>query len=76
VEFLDLVSALATAGITPDKTPSKIEGIAFGPDATVDGKTMHTLLVANDNDFVAEDSGPNLIYVFGITDADLPGIKE
>jgi hypothetical protein len=88
MEFLDVVAALTGAGIDPLYIPSKIEGVAFGPDVTVGGETRHTLYVANDNDFLAEvadptkapgDStrgmvpNPNTIYVFAFTDADLPG---
>ncbi len=73
-KVFDLVPALAAAGIPADKVPSKIEGLAFGPDVTLDGATMHTLFISNDNDFLPETSGPNLFYVIGFTDADLPGL--
>jgi hypothetical protein len=87
-EFLDVVAELTAHGIDPLFIPSKIEGVAFGPDIAVDGETRHTLYIANDNDFLAEvadptkapgDSGrgmvpnPNRIYVFAFSDADLPG---
>jgi hypothetical protein len=71
-QFLDIVAALTANGTTPDKIPSKIEGVAFGPDVTVNGAVRHTLFVANDNDFEIEESGPNMFYVFAFTDADLP----
>ncbi len=71
--FLDLVSALTAAGLTPAQIPSKIEGLAFGKDVTLNGQTLHTLYVANDNDFVPATSGPNQFFVFGFTDSDLPG---
>jgi hypothetical protein len=75
--FLDLVSALANAGITATKVPAKLEGMTFGPDVTYQGVTYHTLYVANDNDFVAVTAGgksnPNQWFVFAFTDADLGG---
>lgn len=81
--FLDIVQALVGVGLDPTKDiPSKIEGITFGPDLkTTDstGKTipLHTLWVANDNDFVIATNdvppipNPNQFFVFGFTDADL-----
>ena len=71
--FLDLVSALTAAGLTPAQIPSKIESLAFGQDVTLNGQTLHTLYVANDNDFVPATSGPNQFFVFGFSDGDLPG---
>lgn len=73
--FFALVPALEAAGIPAAQIPSKIEGIAFGPDVTQDGKILHTLFIANDNDFLPETSGPNVYYVVGFTDADLPGYQ-
>ncbi len=52
-KFLDIRAALNAAGISDAQIPSKLEGIAFGQDVTVNGKTMHTLYLANDNDFLA-----------------------
>lgn len=72
--FLDLVSVLGANGIAPTQVPSKIEGIAFGDDVTMDGVLTHTLYVANDNDFVASLAGDNKFFVFGVTDADLSSI--
>lgn len=72
-EVFDLVAALAAQGITADKVPSKIEGLAFGADVQLEGTTLHTLYIANDNDFLPDTAGPNLIYVVGFSDADLPG---
>lgn len=72
-EFLNVVAELGKIGVTPAQVPSKIEGLAFGPDVTKDGAAMHTLMIANDNDFLPKDSGPNVFYVVGFTDADLPG---
>jgi hypothetical protein len=71
--FLDLVALLGSDGITPANVPAKIEGIAFGADLNVDGTVVHTLWIANDNDFVPSASGPNTFYVIGVTDADLGG---
>ena len=75
-KFFDLVPALVAAGVAAEKVPSKIEGIAFGPDTEVAGKTMHTLFISNDNDFLPDTAGPNLLYVVGFEDADLPGLKK
>ena len=69
--FLDLVAALNKNGIPSDKIPSKIEGVSFGQDVVVNGKTEHTLWIANDNDFTPKTSGPNVFYVFGVSDEDL-----
>lgn len=74
-KFFELVPALEAAGIPAEKIPSKIEGLAFGPDVTMDGQNLHTLFIANDNDFLPETSGPNIFYVLGFTDADLPGFE-
>lgn len=71
--FLDLVSALVAAGVPKWQIPSKIEGLAFGQDVTVDGVLTHTLWIANDNDFLPGTAGGNNFYVFGFTDGDLPG---
>ena len=77
--FLNLVSLLTANGIAADHIPSKIEGIAFGPDVKQGASTLHTLWVSNDNDFlpVTEDTppipNPNQFFVIGFTDADLPG---
>jgi hypothetical protein len=72
-QFLDLVAILGQNGITPANVPAKIEGLAFGPDVSLNGVNEHTLWVSNDNDFVAATSGPNLFFVFGFQDGDLPG---
>ena len=82
--FLDIVATLTTqGGFTAGQIPAKIEGLAFGPDVKKGNTTLHTLWVANDNDFletVADASGnqipnPNQFFVFGFTDADLGGSK-
>jgi hypothetical protein len=77
--FLDLVSKLTLAGISADRIPAKIEGIAFGQDVTVEGVKRHTLFVVNDNDFTATVGGipnPNQFLVFAFDDADLPGLQK
>jgi len=51
--FLDIRAALNAAGIPDSQIPSKLEGIAFGQDVVVGGKTMHTLYLSNDNDFLS-----------------------
>ena len=75
--FLDVVKVLTANGITADQIPAKIEGVSFGPDVKYNGKTVHTVWVANDNDFLQDYSGPNTnpnqSFVFGFTDADLSG---
>lgn len=81
--FLDVVQALVTAGFAdathPDNIPSKLEGIAFGPDLEINGQTKHTLFLTNDNDFLPyvslPDGGadnPNRFFVFSFADSDLP----
>jgi len=78
--FLDIVSVLESqGGIAANHIPSKIEGVAFGPDVRLGGATIHTLWIANDNDFltVTGDVPPidnsNQFFVFGVSDADLGG---
>jgi hypothetical protein len=81
--FLDIVTVLSANGIPADQIPAKLEGITLGPDVKQAGKTLHTLWVANDNDFLTEvpdDTGtvipnPNQFFVFGFTDAELAGSK-
>lgn len=72
--FTDLVALLNAKGITSDKIPSKIEGLAFGEDVMINGVSTHTLYVTNDNDFVSSVAGDNKFYVLGFTDADLASI--
>lgn len=83
-DFLDLVAVLGAHGFAPEAIPAKIEGVAFGPDVMRDGHRVHTLFVANDNDFlptVTDDvypqgvDNPNRFFVFGFDDADLPGYQ-
>jgi hypothetical protein len=79
--FVDLVASMKNAGIDATNIPAKIEGITWGPDIRENGQTVHTLWVANDNDFlntVADPDGnqipnDNQFFVFGFTDADLGG---
>jgi hypothetical protein len=79
--FLDIVKVLTANGISAANIPAKIEGLAFGPDVVSNGTKLHTLWVANDNDFletVPDASGnqipnPNQFFVFGFTDAALAG---
>jgi hypothetical protein len=75
--FLDIVQVLNANGITSDLIPAKLEGVAIGPDVTYNGQVLHTLWVANDNDFVQDYSGPgtnpNQFFVFGFTDTALGG---
>jgi len=69
--FLDLKSVLNSNGITDANIPAKLEGMAFGSDIEVNGTTFHTLLVANDNDFVQGVAGDNKWFAFTFTNADL-----
>src|SRR5262249_19595439 len=79
--FLDVVEALTAAGISDIHIPAKLEGIAFGQDVILNGVTMHTLYITNDNDFLAAVpdknnvivDNPNQYFVFAFSDADLPG---
>ncbi|MBS1804862.1 MAG: esterase-like activity of phytase family protein [Acidobacteria bacterium] len=79
--FVDLVASMNKAGISSAEIPAKIEGICFGPDLRGGGETIHTLWVANDNDFsetVLDPDGntianPNQFFVFGFRDTDLGG---
>lgn len=81
--FVDLVKSLTATGISASEIPAKIEGVTFGPDVKVNGESVHTLWIANDNDFletVADADGnqianPNQFFVFSFTDADLGGSK-
>jgi hypothetical protein len=73
--FLDVKTALNSFGLTDDKIPAKLEGIAFGQDILIDGVLNHTLFVSNDNDFVEGIAGPNTFYAFAFTDADLASMN-
>ncbi|AUB85294.1 esterase-like activity of phytase family protein [Candidatus Thiodictyon syntrophicum] len=73
---VDLVTLLNAAGIASTDIPAKIEGLAFGPDLVFDATDYHTLFIANDNDFLPTEAGPNQFYVVGIPFSDLPGYQE
>ena len=73
---VDLVTLLNAAGIASTAIPAKIEGLAFGPDLVFDATDYHTLFIANDNDFLPTEAGPNQFYVVGIPFSDLPGYQE
>ena len=76
--FLDVVAALTSVGYTTATIPAKLEGVAFGPDVLVSGVMEHTLIVANDNDFLDTVGGianPNRVFVFGVTDDTLPSYQ-
>ena len=79
--FVDLVAVLNAHGIGSNDIPAKLEGVTFGPDVDLDGTTRHTLIVANDNDFVgtvtdtlhpAGIDNPNRFFVLAVDAADLP----
>jgi hypothetical protein len=83
--FLDVVSVLTNppSSIDPTLVPAKLEGLALGPDVKQGGNTIHTLWLANDNDFLTQVPdknnnlvpNPNQFFVFGFTDTDLAGSK-
>jgi len=69
---LDIKSILNANGVTDANISAKLEGLSFGEDVVVNGQTLHTLYMANDNDFVPGTAGANKFWVFGFSDADLP----
>ncbi|HKE96343.1 MAG TPA: esterase-like activity of phytase family protein [Povalibacter sp.] len=80
--FLDVVAALTAHGINANDIPAKLEGLAFGPDITVDGAKKHTLFISNDNDYLgtvtdsnhpAGIDNPNRWFVFAVDADDLSG---
>ncbi len=81
--FVDVVASLVAAGWDPAQIPAKIEGISFGPDVSVSGKKVHTLWIANDNDFLEQVAlkdgsmtpNDNQFFVFSFTDEDLGGSR-
>jgi hypothetical protein len=81
--FLDVVALLIKNGISAGEIPAKIEGISFGPDVKDRAGTLHTLWIANDNDFLqmvpaadgSQIANPNQLFVFGFKDSDLAGSK-
>ena len=46
-----------TTASPKDQIPAKIEGVALGADVIYNGTTMHTVWVANDNDFLQDFDG-------------------
>ena len=81
--LLDVVKSLTAVGIPAGEIPAKIEGVAFGPDVKYGGKLVHTLWVANDNDFLTTVpdannvplANPNQFFVFAVADTDLGDSK-
>jgi uncharacterized protein YjdB len=71
--FLDFRATMNAGGVADTDIPSKIEGVAFGPDLVVNGVTKHTLWIADDNNFDPTTQGPNRFYVFALGDGDLGG---
>lgn len=69
--MFDLVAMLKAAGFKDTEIPSKLEGLAFGPD--VDG--YHVLYVTNDNDFIPGVAGSNRQFAIRFTDADLASVS-
>ena len=59
--FLNVVVVLKANGITDDQIPAKLEGLTLGPNVILNGKPLHTLWVANDNDFLPDYAGPGTI---------------
>ena len=79
--FLDVVAALTAQGFRAEDIPAKLEGLAFGPDITLEGTVKHTLFLANDNDYLATvtdslhptgQENPNQWFVFAFGEAELP----
>jgi hypothetical protein len=77
---LDIKAALVAAGIAAKDIPAKIEGMTFGADVLFNNVNLHTLWIANDNDFlntITDSKHPlgfsntNNFYVFGFSDSDL-----
>ena len=80
--FLDIKAALNAAGISDDRIPAKLEGMSFGQDVLVNGVWKHTLVFANDNDFLGQVTladkktvvtYDNQFFVFGFDANDLNG---
>jgi uncharacterized protein YjdB len=71
--FLDFKAVLNAGGVADTDIPSKIEGVTFGPDLTINGVTKHTLWISDDNNFDPATQGPNRFYVFALGDGDLGG---
>jgi hypothetical protein len=73
----NLVDTLGAAGISADRVPAKIEGMATANITTTEGASLSVLVVANDNDFLSTAtlpdgtvvSNPNQIYLLGLNGA-------
>ncbi len=71
----NLVDTLGAAGISADRVPAKIEGVALAKITTTEGQTLSVGVVANDNDFLSTAtlpggtvvSNPNQFYLFGLS---------
>jgi len=83
--LLDVVTTLNAHGIASTDIPAKLEGLAFGRDVVLGGALVHTLYIANDNDFLGtvKDSNhpagidnPNRFFVFAIPSSALPGYRS
>ena len=79
---LDVVAVLNAHGFASTDIPAKLEGLAFGRDVVVSGTRLHTLCIANDDDFggtvtdtnhPAGTDNPNRFFVFGVPASVLPG---
>jgi Esterase-like activity of phytase len=74
--FLNVLEKLQTAlGLAATEVPAKLEGIALGDDVVVGDATLHTVYVANDNDFDPSADNPNQFFVFAFSDDDLANAK-
>ncbi|MES2091135.1 MAG: esterase-like activity of phytase family protein [Pseudomonadota bacterium] len=69
--FLDIAAALKAYGYASTDIPAKLEGLAWGEDRVEGGITKHTLIIANDNDFIGAVAGTNKFFAFSVTDAEL-----
>lgn len=77
VTVQNLVDTLGAAGITADRVPAKIEGMALATITTTEGQSLSVGVVANDNDFLSTATlpngtvvnNPNQIYLFGLSGA-------
>jgi hypothetical protein len=83
VPFLDIVAVMKAHKLDPSvDVPSKLEGITFGQDVSLNGTTKHTLYLSSDNDFLASfvldddlqahvHDNPSKIFVFSFDQSDL-----
>jgi len=86
VPFLDIVAVTKAHNLDPSvDLPSKLEGITFGQDVSLNGATKHTLYLSSDNDFLASfvldddlqahvHDNPSKIFVFGFDQSDLDSL--